>query len=124
MDRTNLDHLIAYLKDLPPEAPDFSMDDYMTPCGTAACIAGHAALLSGKEFPRIVEPGGMLFYERVGEIRSIAREFLGIDNDIASWLFEPANFSEYSLEEAIETLERFAETGEIKRDQRSMRFNP
>lgn len=55
--RANLAKLAAYLRTLPPEYPDFAMDQFVagiggsggslvsTPeCGTAACAAGHGPL--------------------------------------------------------------------------------
>lgn len=102
----NLQRTIDLLSNLPDER--FGMrawrsgDNHMADarllhdCGTAACIAGWAAVYATSD----------------GHISIRAAEALGLTNEQAMRLFEPPNLNR-SRSEAVQVLEHFRDTGEI-----------
>lgn len=97
----------------------FSMGDWATPkdCGTAACIAGHAAILSGSEF----NAHTWQWTQRSNSTLNVAKDWLGMDMQHALELFLPTEYSNYrgllenvTRRRAATVLRHFAETGEIK----------
>lgn len=87
-------------------------------CGTAACIAGHAAILSGQPFDPKAEYA--LGYERGNTARKVAAEWLGIkDYEESIRLFIPTNhgytgrLENITRRRAAAVLRSFAETGKI-----------
>lgn len=89
------------------DAIDFSSDEILEivekhPCGTAACLAGQAAILAWQEDDY---PSNSIF--------ETAREFLGLDSDEATDLFHgfwtDTIMPYISKEEAIEELTRLIE---------------
>jgi len=87
MNRENLRLLIEHVESLPSEGLD--MSDYVNDCGTALCLAGHAALLDGCAL-RAEEGYDIFYFERDGEGVSaflVARDWLGLSHTVASSLF-------------------------------------
>lgn len=132
MNRENLERTIAHLENLPPEL-GFEMSRYINKgyddapvfdykgdeCGTAACIAGHIALLeSGGDDEKV--------WDREDGPKGLARKFLGLTHDQAELLFIPHHtdltpvnavkrntLSDVTLPWAIRTLKHLLETGKI-----------
>lgn len=59
------DHVVGWINEIDPEQ--------INHCGTSACIAGHAAIISGVQHGRICD---------------IAQEWLEMTDDEVTWLFE------------------------------------
>lgn len=88
-------------------------------CGTAGCIAGHAAVL----WPEVRMSGRIIRYDD-----DKLKDFLGIDEETATRLFYPGDYIEIEWEDfdediryqhitqkgAAATLRRLAVTGEVK----------
>jgi hypothetical protein len=134
---TNLDVLIAHLEAVPNVGETGWVDPvtgnrawfYMGAwcgangeCGTAACLAGHAALLAD---PVRFWAGSPLFEgERAWPFESmiplIAAKWLGLEKNIADQLFHAfddngsvAYMERITAAEAIETLHRLRNTGRV-----------
>ncbi len=80
-------------------------------CGTAACIAGHAYLLSGGQI-------GCRGFVTGNGVRPLARKFLGLNPFDASVLFIPSDYHEFALDEitaehAVRCLRNLAITGKV-----------
>lgn len=96
------DDLLFYEND--PVYFDMCTYFYRNDCETAACIAGHAAILSDQED---IE-NSRVFY--------IARNWLDLTEQEAGDLFAPSHIEieEITKAEAVETLKNFLETGKVK----------
>jgi hypothetical protein len=118
LNRTNIRALARRLRS-PSVDQHFDLGEYLTTeadtstpigqaiheCGTVACIAGFAAIMAT---PKSTARGA--------QVQPIAQEFLGLTDEEADKLFIPAGFS-YSVVTrfvAADTLDHFADTGEIK----------
>lgn len=114
MNRENVQTLLYHLKQIPPQA--FHMRSFAEnhECGTVACLAGHAAVLSGEvsAVPSGPRPEDMMFITSEGLPRSpghVATDWLGltvyesIHMFTGSW--SPKGTGEFSVEKAIEYLE-------------------
>lgn len=86
-------------------------------CGTAFCVAGHVAALSGDQFIQPVEAGiraGEATFVRTpeGDVQTVAvraRQLLGISEIEATHLFDACNSWEAVLEEAHTIARRYGE---------------
>lgn len=94
----------------------FDMSNWMAKdsCGTAACIAGHAAILSGQPFDATA------WMDDEASIEGIASRWLGFKNtEDAEKLFIPTDYGyrgaleNITRRRAAAVLRNFAETGKI-----------
>jgi len=115
------DHL-AWLQDAESyPITGFSMGSYFTyipkadvsihHCGTSACMAGHAILLSGEGKSAVRSWDSVTCFD-------YARDWLGLTNIEAKHLFyghfnPNCNLDSISLEQAIKQLDHMIKTGEI-----------
>jgi len=135
--KTNLDVLIAHLEEvvaagdkgwLDPvtgQRAGFFMGSWMCrlapehECGTAACMAGHCALLADPvrfwHFAAHDQNKSLL-----RDVPVIAARWLGIDGTVAYHLFHGRDergsvfhFERITASEAVETLRRFRDTGRV-----------
>lgn len=135
--KTNLDVLIAHLEEvvaagdkgwLDPttgQRAGFFMGSWVCTlppeheCGTAACMAGHAALLADP-----VRFWHFVAHQRekqlLRDVATIAQRWLGISGDEAYGLFHASDengavyhFERVTAAEAVETLRRFRDTGRV-----------
>lgn len=85
-------------------------------CGTVACIAGHAYMLSDKR--RTVQTFSINNDRRDIDVAGIAARWLGIDSYIAYHLFHSPRHrrDEITLEQAIKVLEGLKATGQVDWD--------
>lgn len=94
--------------DLGPRQDDEPVAKAIRSCGTVACIAGHALVLSA---PADVVP------EEGEEIHDRAAAWLGLDAEQAHALFLPAgtrvNYMAVTAAIAANVVERLANTGEV-----------
>lgn len=77
-------------------------------CGTSACIAGHAAILSGVTNKALLDDQY--------DVRGEAKEWLGIGDVDAEKIFDPnlvIDLSKLTVEESIVMLENYKETGKV-----------
>ena len=76
-------------------------------CGTTACIAGWAAAVSiGASEAENLNTVSV-------SVRRVARDYLGLSDDEALWLFEGFSTGEEKPSQAVSVLRHLAETGKV-----------
>jgi hypothetical protein len=115
--KPNLDLLRKVLKQIDehPETWRQSAIAKRTPCGTAYCVAGHAALMSGHEFdwPEMNKTLNACWADNTvdgEEIWDVGRRELGLTSDEAANLFFARNTRECVQVHAQEIAARAGET--------------
>ena len=133
MNKENVERLIGYLKSVHDDSFQMArwwwntetqileggLGKVVKPqCGTAACIAGHIALMLGqREF--LIPPGRVNHEVEPRWFTDLGSEFLGLTRQDAEELFQPGDIADrHGLEYitrvmAIKTLEVLLETGTV-----------
>lgn len=96
----------------------FDMSDWIAlhECGTAACLAGSiTAMKAPKEYLDYLRfYKGNALVEDFRRPWTVAKQILDVETDIADELFLPRRHSvRITIEDAIETLRHFAQTGVV-----------
>lgn len=86
------------------------------PCGTVACIAGHAAIMAKphRSIQRLYDDE---YTNGRPDIQDLAKDWLGLDSDQAKYLFYAENsdiyISNLTLLDALTVLKKLRDTGEV-----------
>lgn len=105
-------HIEHVIEDITAERGGLSlaMRDYVSPCGTTACIAGFAALRAG--LPMRAMQAAVNEGTGGSVIHRLARDYLGLTDAQANALFY-AYDDEDEAGQTLRTLRHLAETGEV-----------
>lgn len=114
MNKQKILDLADFIENLPPKQFNMAVYGVAHECGTIACIAGWAAVLEGATVDK--HESFHILGEWIGA-HKFAAKALGINEKTSLDLFTPIDehesLSDITKEQAVKTLRKLAETGEV-----------